>query len=101
MFLYYQLIYSPKHDFEFFLSVFPWIFGGYFVWQVFEWHEYNGNSNYSGFKPKLYYSIPSFAISLGVWLYYYFLHPIKAVNVAMEELPVRYENVTIVEWILL
>lgn len=102
VFLYYELIYSPKHSFEFFLSVFPWIFGGYLIWQVFEWYEYRGQKDvYSGLKPKLTYSLPNFFISLGIWIYYDFFYQLKAVNFSTEESSIKYDGVTHVEWILL
>jgi len=101
VFLYFQLIYSPKHDFELFLSIFPWIFGLYLIWQAFEYYEYKNAPNYSGFKRKVVYSGPIFAISLVVWIYYVFVYAEKAINVAAEGTAISYENVTSVEWVLL
>ena len=101
VFLYYQLIYSPKHNFELFLSIFPWIFGLYLIWQVFEYYEYKGSENYSGLKNKIIRSGPIFAISLIMWAYYSLWYAEKAINNEVKETAISYGNVTSVEWVLL
>lgn len=41
LFLYYQLVYSPKQSFQYFLSIYPIIFGIYLIWQILEYLEWN------------------------------------------------------------
>ena len=40
LYLYYQLVYSLQSSFDYFLWVFPMIFGSYVVWQILEYYEW-------------------------------------------------------------
>ncbi|MBS3926445.1 MAG: hypothetical protein KGZ34_07150 [Nitrosarchaeum sp.] len=40
LYLYYQLVYSLQTSFDYFLWIFPIIFGSYVVWQILEYYEW-------------------------------------------------------------
>ncbi len=51
LYLYFQLVYSLQFSFDYFLWIFPMIFGSYVVWQILEYHEWKGEKIYK-YKEK-------------------------------------------------
>jgi len=45
LYLYYQLVYSIQNSFDYFLWIFPWIFGVYIIWQILEYGEWRNDDD--------------------------------------------------------
>jgi hypothetical protein len=71
LYLYYQLVYSPQNSFDYFLSIFPIIFGIYVIWQCLEYLEWR-KKDYpkKEFRKIVLGTIVFFAIFLAISLLY-------------------------------
>ena len=75
LYLYYQLVFGLQNSFDYFLSIFPIIFGVYVIWQCleyFEWRRDDGNDRYKRkeFLSIFFGTIIFFAIFLAISLLY-------------------------------
>jgi len=52
LYLYFQLVYSLQFSFDYFLWIFPMIFGSYVVWQVLEYYEWKSTDNEKPYTHK-------------------------------------------------
>lgn len=71
LYLYYQLVYSLQNSFDYFLSIFPIIFGIYVIWQCLEYLEWR-NIDYSKkeFKKIVLGTVVFFGIFLAISILY-------------------------------
>lgn len=95
LYLYFQLIYSPLHGFNYFISLFPWIFGLYIVWQYLESIEYS-----ESFSNKIKYSGPTFVGFVIIWGLYQF-YPNKIQIISQKISSLEYGSPGIIELIIL
>jgi len=95
LYFYFQLLYSPGVSFEYFLQLYPIIFGLYLAWQYFEHKSWRNR-----FFRSNGYTIPFFAAFLGLYLYYQSLpQKIQAAFDATGRL--QYNDVGNTEWLIL
>ena len=75
LYLYYQLVYGLQNSFDYFLFIFPIIFGVYVIWQFLEyveWRRDDGNDKYKRkeFLILFFGTLTFFAIFLAIFLFY-------------------------------
>lgn len=92
LYLYFQLVYSPKYDFGYFLGIYVWIFGTYVIWQILDNEEWGGK-----LWKRLIYSIPISVAFFVTWAYYNSLTT-KIEIISMESERLNYETITSTEW---
>jgi len=93
VYFYFQLIYSPLESFAYFVSVYPWIFGGYVVWQVFAEKEWKKQLLLKRFV----YSLPIFGAFVGIWVFYT-NQANQAIIISKEGEKLLYGQVGYTEW---
>lgn len=96
LYLYFQLIYSPQSSFEYFLGIFPWIFGLYVIWQFFEYREWKGS-----LWKKFSYGLPFWGAFLGIYIYYKIFSSLAIQKISDEVSRLDYEPVGNAEWWIL
>jgi len=95
LYFYFQLIYSPLQNFEYFLLWFPLIFGLYVLWQYLQAKEYKSIS-----AKNFRFSIGIFVSFVIICIAYYF-HPNKIQNLSIEVSKLDYGQAGVIEGVIL
>ncbi len=75
LYFYFELVYSPKYSFEYYLIIFPVIFGLYIPWQVLEWYEYRNAGNDKRIPRKRFLKTIGYTVGVVIGfvvIYYYY-----------------------------
>ncbi len=105
LYVYFQLVYSPLHGFEYFLGIFPWIFGIYALWQVLEYREWKNGEDGKSISLKRFLKTVGYttgiAIALGLLYYIYESLPSKIHIISKVGEQLQYSSVSMCEWYVL
>jgi len=102
LYLYYQLVYSPRTGFDYFLWIFPAIFFIYVIWQILEYGEWRNEENHKyKLKPFLITVVVTIAFTIAFGLIAYLYQGEAALQNSTETGVIKYLSVTNLEWIIL